>query len=116
MDGVFIYKVNVNKVSGAVSVIVTDEKMTAQKAGAGLKLGTSTFVSTHREQQVTFGVLVLKDKKTGKLITGNAAAIKELQKLEKKQALLPGFKFTDNPVLSNKDKKPTGMYWVADQV
>ena len=48
MDGVFIYKVNVNKVSGAVSVIVTDEKMTAQKAGAGLQLGTSTFVSTHR--------------------------------------------------------------------
>jgi len=110
---VYLHKVNVNKETGAVSVIVTDEPLTSQSAGKGFKIGNTTYVSTSRKQQVTFGVLVLKNPKTGKLLKSNANHVKLLQ--AKPQGFkIPNMEFSENPVLARDTKQPTGMMWVVD--
>lgn len=110
---VYLHKVNYNKESKAVTVIVTDEPLTAESAGKGIKIGNTYYVSTSRRNQVSFGILVLKNKKTGKLLKHSPQALKELQKL-KPGTPFPNFEFSDNSVRDAKGDPVGNLVWVVD--
>ncbi len=110
---VYLHEVKVNPKNKKVSIVVTDEPLTEQSSGKGIKVGTINFVSTSRRQQVQFGILVLKDSKTGKLLRDDPKAVKAILKWKKGKPL-PHFEFSDNPVISQKTGQPTNLVWVVD--
>lgn len=114
---VYLHKVNVNPKSKAVTVIVTDEPLQAQSAGKGLKIGNTTYVSTHKRQQVNFGVLVLKGTgKLGKLLKAKPEHVRKLQEDAKKNPgkPIPNFEFSDHPVMGENGKQVGNLVWVVD--
>ena len=111
---VYVHKVVHNKKSKALSIYVTDEPLTEQASGKGFTVGQTTFVSTSRRQQVQMGLLVVKDKKTGKLAKHNQKQVDALLKL-KPGTPLPNLEFSDNPVIKQETGKQLGnLVWVVD--
>ena len=90
-------------------IIVTDQPLeTVACSIEGMAFKTRT------QKQVRFGILCLVDPKDGSPVRESHPDFKKLKdKLLKKGAgsPLPGFRFSDAPVL-DKEQQPTGLTWV----
>tara|TARA_R100000231_G_scaffold76225_1_gene59355 strand:- start:81 stop:419 length:339 start_codon:yes stop_codon:yes gene_type:complete len=104
---VFFRRVRINAETGTATIICSDQPIQQKQAKlAGLS------VATQAQSNVTFGVLSLRDPKTGSVIGADHPTIKHIQAELNSGDEMPGFRLSSNPVINRDTGEETGLFWV----
>lgn len=105
-NSVYFRKIRTSNNGNTVSIVCSDQPVESIKQDL---LGFS--VASSSQNQIRFGILSLRDPKTGKVLTKDHPTIVGLQSKLNVGDLLPGFKFSDSNI-KNQDGEDTDLFWI----